>query len=71
MVHPQLDVDISKNYSKIPTHICSYLVARSLCEQGVFLLTDYDYVIIVYGVLRRNKIEYENNLSDNPEQDSD
>ena len=65
MIHPQLNVNISDDESKITTYTCIWKVDWSFFKHDTVLLTDYDHDLFIEKIVSFNRIEYDKNETEN------
>ena len=70
MIISQLETDIVKYESNIPTHIFSRKEAILLFKHNTFILSDYDHNIFVDKNVGRDMIEYYKQLPEAYESDN-
>ena len=69
IIHPSLDVIIIRYVQDIPNNLCSRNRSKNVIQIHPIIMTDADYDSILDEIERREKKEFESNVSDNSDKE--
>ena len=69
ILHPRLEIIIIRYVQGIPKKLCSRNEAKKAIQRHPIIMTDADYDYILDEIERREKIEFERNVSFNSDEE--